>query len=61
MKNPLFLPCIIIPFIRDVYFLDSKENIGHYGFIRYEELPFTFQGTTDEEISDSLTLVLLIL
>ena len=41
-----------IPFIRDVYFLDSKENIGHYGFIRYEELPFTFQGTTDEEIAD---------
>lgn len=41
-----------IPYIRDTTFLDSKENIGHYGFLRYEDLPYTFLSNTDEEMSD---------
>ena len=38
-----------IPFIRDIDFLESKEIIGHYGFVQYEELPLVFQSL---EVSD---------
>ena len=38
-----------IPFIRDINFLESKENMGHHGFLSYEELPESFNLDDLEE------------
>ena len=46
----------MIPFIRDLDFLDSKENYGHHGFIAYTNLPNVYLDENIMELEDFYNL-----
>ena len=41
-----------IPFIRDLAFLDSREIVGHHGFIPFEQLPSVYEDIEDAALED---------